>query len=72
MHVHRFQENGEMRASDNWQKGIPKDEYMKSAWRHFMEWWSAHRKGRVDEESLCALLFNLQGYLHESLKRAGE
>ena len=57
------------RTSDNWQKGIPMDAYMKSAWRHFLAWWDGHRAGHVDEEALCGLLFNVQGYLHESLKR---
>lgn len=59
------------RASDNWQLGIPKDEYIKSAWRHFLTWWILHRaKITTDEtcEALCALLFNVMGYLHETLK----
>ena len=67
MHQNRLQKDGSLRASDNWQKGIPLNVYIKSAWRHFMEWWKAHRSGRVDEEALCALLFNVQGYLHEVL-----
>lgn len=65
MHKHRKQADGEMRTSDNWQKGMPRDEYMKSAWRHFHDWWTAHRKGDEDEEAMCALLFNVMGYLHE-------
>lgn len=71
MHKHRKQANGRLRASDNWQKGIPKDAYMKSAFRHFMDWWMEHRgyKAREDlEEALCALSFNVQGYLYEVLK----
>jgi len=28
---HQIQEDGKKRASDNWQKGIPKDQYIKSA-----------------------------------------
>ena len=59
------------RASDNWQLGIPKTEYIKSAWRHLHAWWRAHRSNQVDEEALCALLFNTMGYLHESLKERG-
>ena len=58
-----------MRSSDNWQKGIPLDAYMKSGFRHFMDWWFGHRWDLVDEEALCALLFNVQGYLHEMLKK---
>ena len=47
-----------LRASDNWQLGIPKPVYMKSGWRHFMDWWLAHR-GQLSraelEEALCGL-----------------
>jgi len=69
----RKQADGTVRASDNWQKGIPLDVYMKSMFRHFMEVWTLHR-GRIANEpilvreALCALMFNVQGYLHESLK----
>ena len=36
----RNQPHGEaLRASDNWQKGMPKDSYMKSLVRHVMELW---------------------------------
>ena len=40
MHRHRVQADGNLRDSDNWQKGIPKDAYIKSAFRHFMDWWN--------------------------------
>jgi hypothetical protein len=43
MHAHRFGHPDGIRAADNWQKGIPQDAYMKSAWRHFMDWWLIHR-----------------------------
>lgn len=71
MHKHRLQSDGKLRASDNWQKGIPRDAYMKSAWRHLHDWWMFHRgwKGREElEDALCALLFNTMGYLFEVLK----
>jgi hypothetical protein len=68
---HRKQADGKIRDSDNWQKGIPKDAYMKSGFRHFMDWWKEHR-GYGSREgliyALCGLLFNVQGYLHEVLK----
>ena len=67
MHRHRMQADGKLRDSDNWQRGIPADAYMKSAWRHFMDWWWAHRHGGEATEALCALLFNAMGYLHEEL-----
>jgi hypothetical protein len=71
MHKHRKQADGAMRDADNWQKGIPKAAYMRSAWRHFFEWWSEHRGIPTREgleDALCALLFNVFGYLHEILK----
>jgi hypothetical protein len=67
MHKNRIQSDGSLRSSDNWQKGIPQDEYIKSAWRHFMAWWGAHRDKRQDREAICGLLFNAMGYLHESI-----
>ena len=74
MHKNRKQADGKLRASDNWQKGIPLSAYMKSKWRHFMESWKIHRAPNgiieVEEmaESLCAELFNTAGYLHEILQ----
>jgi len=69
MHKHRIQADGTLRDSDNWQKGMPRDQYMKSAWRHFFSWWKAHRGYKTEEDiedSICALIFNAQGYLHKS------
>lgn len=78
LHKHRIQSDGTIRDGDNWQKGIPLSVYMKSAWRHFMMWWTEHRRFKDGErprfqpdeieESLCAVLFNVMGYLHEILK----
>ncbi len=71
MHKHRKQADGKLRDSDNWQKGIPKTAYIKSAFRHFIDIWKEHRGFRSKdglEEALCALLFNIQGYLYEYLK----
>jgi len=77
MHHHRKQPDGALRDSDNWQKGIGQDVYMKSAWRHFFAWWKLHRGGVVlderdqhpvtPDEAICGLLFNAMGYLHEML-----
>jgi hypothetical protein len=73
MHKNRIQTDGSLRDSDNWQKGMPLDVYMKSMTRHGMDVWKSHR-GLQDteniEEQLCAVLFNVMGYLHEQLKRA--
>jgi hypothetical protein len=78
MNKHRKQADGKLRASDNWQHGIPKDAYMKSMWRHFLDAWFIHRgykrfdKQRNEEitldEAFCAILFNVMGYLYEILK----
>lgn len=71
MHENRLLRDGTLRDSDNWQKGIPADAYMKSGYRHFMDWWTEHRGIVTDEGlelALCGLLFNAMGYLHEHLK----
>ena len=68
MQKHRVQSDGEIRDSDNWQKGMPIDTYMKSGMRHFMDWWLEHRGHESREgleDALCGLLFNVQGYLFE-------
>lgn len=75
VHMMRHQKDsaGGMRESDNWQKGIPNDIYMKSMFRHFFDVWANHRrvlpvrKERIIT-AICALLFNVMGYLHEYLK----
>lgn len=81
LHKHRVQSDGTLRDSDNWQKGIPKKEYMKSKIRHgnathllFDGFQAYDEKGnKVDmEESLCAELFNAMGYLFELLKEKEE
>lgn len=43
MNMHRLQSNGELRNSDNWQKGIPTPICRKSMWRHFFEAWGLMR-----------------------------
>lgn len=71
MNKNRTMADGSVRSGDNWQKGMPLESYMDSGWRHFWDWWANHRgvEAGVDiEEALCAVLFNVQGYLHEVLK----
>ena len=71
MHSNRTLADGTLRASDNWQAGIPKDAYIKSGWRHFFDWWAEHRGVQTHEGielALCGLIFNASGYLHEHLK----
>ncbi len=71
MHKHRQLEDGSLRNSDNWQKGIPLSEYMKSLWRHVIAVGKHHRgipEKEPLEDALCGILFNTFGYLHEHLK----
>lgn len=71
MDRHRVQSDGSLRASDNWQQGIPLDQYAKSAFRHFVEWWTLHRDydNSADiREAICALMFNAEGYLFELIR----
>ena len=71
LHSHRKLEDGSMRDSDNWQNGMPLSVYMKSGFRHFMDWWGYHRRwlhGNTLEDVLCGVIFNASGYLHEYLK----
>ena len=63
--------DGSTREGDDWQKGMEKSVYIKSGWRHFMDWWKEHRKpspqAHIVEDALCGLLFNVMGYLHEQI-----
>lgn len=71
MDFNRLLPDGSTRDSDNWQKGIPFTVYVKSGWRHFVDWWRESRGYHSHEGvvwALCGLLFNVQGYLHEYLK----
>lgn len=80
MHSHKIQADGKIRDSDNWQKGIPIDQYMKSLLRHTLDAHAIHRglatfdtkdDHEIDiEEALCAVIFNAMGFLHEHLKNA--
>lgn len=69
MKKHQTQADGSRRTSDNWQKGIPIEQYIKSAFRHFLAVWKGHRAGAVSLDDLCALMFNVQGMIHEEVKR---
>jgi hypothetical protein len=81
MHSHRLQKDGTLRSSSNWKAGIPDEVYMKSMWRHFFDVWKLYSGYEVlspedshsvsREEALCAVLFNVQGMLHELLKEKG-
>ena len=71
MSKHRELPDGGLRDSDNWQLGIPRAVYIKSGFRHFLDWWDEHRghpTAEGIEDAMCALMFNVMGYLHEHLK----
>jgi len=77
MTKHRTQEDGKLREPDNWKKGMGKQVWMDSMARHFWDVWEVHQHGgsvrpengeRVElEEALDGLLFNVMGYLFETL-----
>ena len=78
MHANRVQADGKIRDSDNWQKGIPVEAYMESMMRHFMSVWLLHRGCEAFDEngksvkmmdSLMGVLFNVQGYAFELLRK---
>lgn len=70
MHKHRIQADGNLRAADNWQKGMPVDVYVDSLIRHVFDVW-LHAEGEGElaregmEDALCAVIFNAQGILFE-------
>lgn len=70
MQKHRRQADGHLRASDNWKKGIPVEDYLESLIRHTVDFWDAEERGDQDAamELACAIWFNLQGYIHEREK----
>lgn len=79
MHRHRLQADGSLRDSDNWQKGIPNDAFVRSMVRHVHDIQLIHdgygELARTDDRDenvllshLAAALFNVQGMLHNVLK----
>jgi hypothetical protein len=63
---HRVQADGELRESDNWQKGMPTSRAMRSITRHFFDLWLMSRgyaPRSVDcnsvEDALHAIMFNV-------------
>lgn len=75
LNKHRTQSDGKLRDSDNWQGLFGEKHFdvcMKSALRHFVDWWMEHREGSGSEtgieEAICAVMFNAQAYLFKILK----
>jgi hypothetical protein len=73
---HRTLSDGSKRDWDNWKKGLPKDVYADGLLRHAMAVWliqdgfkSYDNHGEVNlKDSLCGVMFNAIGMLHEVLK----
>ena len=81
MHKHRLQTDGTLREADNWQKGMPQEEYFDSLIRHVMDLWLI-RKGEIVKDvetkedvtvydALCGILFNTMGMMLNILKGKG-
>jgi hypothetical protein len=78
LNKHRLQSDGSLRDFDNWKKGINKQAYLESMARHLLAVWLLHENysahdnhGPVTiEDSLCGVIFNAMGFLHEILKMA--
>ena len=75
MHMHRKQPDGTLRAADNWQRGIPLADYADSLVRHVQDF-RLHVDGFAGEavspnieDVLCAIRFNVDGFLFELLKK---
>ncbi len=72
MNDNRKMKDGSVRASDNWQSGFPEEVLMQSSWRHFLDFWKEHKGIATSaglEVALCAILFNVQAYLLQVLKK---
>ena len=69
MRDHNIKDGKLKRDEANWKKGMPKQSYLESKARHFLDTWKTH-EGYEDgniEEMLCADIFNSMGHLHELL-----
>lgn len=76
MDFNRHLADGSVRASDNWQKGIPIEVYEQSLARHFMDVWLCIRGQDKEatepyETALCGVLFNTMGLLLENMRLTG-
>ncbi len=76
LNAHRKQADGSMRDFDNWKQGILIEAYFEGLGRHDMAVWLLYdgfpaedNHGSVTlEDTLCAIIFNSSGWLHELLK----
>lgn len=75
MHSHRKLEDGTLRDSDNWQKGIPRNELLKSLIRHVKDLelieagYTVYENGNILDvtDVLCGIRFNVNAMLLDTL-----
>ena len=66
---HSYLPDGSRRSMDNWQKGFPQDQTVKSLLRHVWAVWLSHRRGEeLKEDDLCGVLFNAQALMLSLIK----
>jgi hypothetical protein len=66
------QADGQKREPDNWKRGIPKEVHLDSLVRHVIDLWAEYESAgdpAIMEELACAVLFRIQGFLREIMKR---
>lgn len=71
MRKHQVQSDGNIRSANNWQKGIPKEQYFDSLIRHIVDLWmeqDGYPSREGIEEAIGGIMFNINGYCFELLK----
>lgn len=71
MHVNRIQPDGKLRASDNWQGGLEYERWVKSSYRHYIDFLKVHDGVPVEEGELAAasgVLFNIMGWMLDKIR----
>lgn len=75
-YMHECRKTAEgLRASDNWQKGIPNEVYQHSFLRHAFDLWRVMRGLPTADGELGAtmgVLFNVMGFVFERIKKDPE
>lgn len=74
MMKHEKQSDGEQRDPGNWKLGMPLNDYAESHQRHSIDFrlildGFEARDNATLKDTLCAMRFNIDGYLHELIKK---